>query len=45
MSFRIKALDPQATVLTGSNVYLTDTKTVTLVIQGSMYEDDFTGDS
>jgi len=45
ITFTIKALDPQATALTGSNVYLTATKTVTLVIKGSMHEDDFTGDS
>ena len=45
ITFNIRALDPQATALTGSNVYLTDTKTVTLTIDGSMYEDDFTGNS
>lgn len=45
ITFTVKALDPQATALTGSNVYLTDTKTVTLTIDGSMYEDDFTADS
>jgi len=43
--FTVKALDPQATALTGSNVYITDTKTVTLTIDGSMYDDDATGDS
>jgi len=45
ITFNIKALDPQATALTGSNVYLTDTKSVTFTIKGSMYEDDATGDS
>lgn len=45
ITFTVKALDPQATALNGSNVYLTATKTVTLVINGSMFEDDFTGDS
>ena len=45
ITFHIKALDPQATALTGSNVYLTATKSVTLTIKGSMYEDDFTGNS
>jgi len=45
ITFNINALDPQATALTGSNVYLTDTKSVTLTIDGSMYEDDATGDS
>ena len=41
----VNAIDPQATALTGSNVYLTSTKTATLTIEGSMYSDDFTGDS
>lgn len=45
ITFNIKALDPQATALTGSNVYLTSTKNVTLAIDGSMYQDDATGDS
>lgn len=45
ITFTVRALDPQATALTGSNVYLTDTKSVTLTIMGSMYEDDATGDS
>lgn len=45
ITFNIKALDPQATVLTGSNVYLTTTKSVTITVKGSMYEDDFTGNS
>lgn len=45
ITFTVKALDPQATALTGSNVYLTDTKSVTVTIRGSMYEDDFTGNS
>ncbi|MPM08136.1 hypothetical protein SDC9_54448 [bioreactor metagenome] len=45
ITFTVKALDPQATALSGSNVYLTDTKSVTLTVKGSMYEDDFTGDS
>jgi len=43
ITFTVKALDPQATALTGSNVYLTSTKSVTLTIHGSMFEDDFTG--
>lgn len=45
ITFTIKALDPQATALSGYNVYLTTTKNATLTINGSMYEDDFTGDS
>jgi len=45
ITFNIKALDPQATALTGSNVYLTSTKSVILAIDGSMYQDDATGDS
>ncbi|NCC68976.1 MAG: hypothetical protein EOM14_12425 [Clostridia bacterium] len=45
ITYTVKALDPQATALTGSNVYLTNTKTATLTIEGSMYSDDFTGDS
>ena len=45
ITFTVKALDPQATALTGSNVYLTSTKSVTVTIRGSMYEDDFTGNS
>lgn len=45
ITFHIKALDPQATALSGHNVYLTATKSVTLTIKGSMYEDDFTGNS
>jgi len=43
ITFTVKALDPQATALTGSNVYLTSTKSVTITIKGSMFEDDFTG--
>ncbi|MEA4893988.1 MAG: hypothetical protein VB064_01865 [Oscillospiraceae bacterium] len=45
ITFTVNALDLQATALTGSNVYLTDTKTVTLTIDGSMFDDDATGDS
>lgn len=45
ITFTVKALDPQATALTGSNVYLTSTKSVTVTIRGSMFEDDFTGNS
>lgn len=45
ITFTVKALDPQATALTGSNVYLTSTKSVTITIKGSMYDDDFTGNS
>ncbi|MBE6905119.1 MAG: hypothetical protein E7476_02410 [Ruminococcaceae bacterium] len=45
ITFNIKALDPQATALSGSNVYLTTTKSITLTVRGSMYEDDFTGNS
>lgn len=45
ITFTVKALDPQATALTGSNVYLTSTKSITVTIRGSMYEDDFTGNS
>ena len=43
--FTVRALDPQATALTGSNVYLTSTKSVTITVDGSMYQDDFTGNS
>ena len=43
ITFTITALDPQATALTGSNVYLTSTQTATVTINGSMYDDDFTG--
>ena len=45
VTFTVKALDPQATALTGSNVYLTTTKSVTITVKGSMYEDDFSGNS
>jgi len=45
ITFTVRALDPQATALSGYNVYLTVTKSVTLTIKGSMYEDDATGDS
>jgi len=45
ITFTVKALDPQATALTGSNVYLASTKSVTFTVKGSMYEDDTTGDS
>lgn len=45
ITFTVKALDPQATALTGSNVYLTSVKSVTITIKGSMFEDDFTGNS
>jgi hypothetical protein len=45
ITFTVKALDPQATALTGSNVYLISTKSVTITIKGSMYDDDFTGNS
>jgi hypothetical protein len=45
ITFTVTALDPQATAITGSNVYLTNTKTVTLTINGSMYDDDFTGNA
>jgi hypothetical protein len=45
ITFTVRALDPQATALTGNDVYLTSTKTAALIIKGSMYEDDFTGDS
>lgn len=45
ITFTVKALDPQATALTGSNVYLTSTKSVTVTIKGSMFEDDFSGNS
>ncbi|MFB0921686.1 MAG: hypothetical protein QMB62_12540 [Oscillospiraceae bacterium] len=45
ITFNIKALDPQATALAGYNVYLTDTKSIAITIDGSMYEDDFTGNS
>ena len=45
ITFTVRALDPQATALTGSNVYLISTKSATLTIKGSMYDDDFTGNS
>ncbi len=45
ITFTVKALDPQATALTGFNVYLTSTKSVTVTIKGDMYSDDFTGNS
>jgi hypothetical protein len=45
ITFSIKALDPQATALTGSNVYLTATKSGTITIKGDMYQDDFTGNT
>lgn len=45
ITFTVKALDPQATALTGSNVYLTTTKSVTVTVKGNMYQDDFTGNS
>lgn len=45
ITFTVRALDPQARALTGSNVYLTSTKSVTITVKGSMYEDDFTGNS
>jgi uncharacterized membrane protein len=45
ITFTVKALDPQATALTGSNIYLTSTKSITLTIKGDMYQDDVTGDS
>ncbi|MPN08390.1 hypothetical protein SDC9_155672 [bioreactor metagenome] len=45
ITFTVRALDPQATALTGSNVYLTSTKSVTITVDGSMYQDDFTGNS
>ncbi len=45
ITFTVRALDPQTTALTGSNVYLTSTKSATVTIRGSMFEDDFTGNS
>lgn len=45
VTFTVKALDPQATALTGSNVYLTSTKSATVTVKGDMYSDDFTGNS
>lgn len=45
ITFIVKALDPQATALTGYNVYLTAKKSVTITIDGSMYDDDATGNS
>ncbi len=44
ITFTIKALDPQATALTGSNVYLTQTRPATVTVSGVMYDDDFTAD-
>ena len=45
ITFTVRALDPQATALTGSNVYLTSTKSTTITVKGDMYSDDFTGNS
>jgi hypothetical protein len=45
ITFTVRALDPQATALTGSNVYLTSTKSITITVKGDMYQDDFTGNS
>jgi hypothetical protein len=45
ITFTVKALDPQTTALTGNSIYLTSTKTVTITVKGSMFEDDFTGNS
>jgi hypothetical protein len=45
ITFTVKALDPQATALTGSNVCLTLTKSATVTVKGDMYSDDFTGSS
>ncbi|MEA4894660.1 MAG: hypothetical protein VB064_05305 [Oscillospiraceae bacterium] len=45
ITFTIKALDPQATALTDSNAYLTSTKSITITVKGSMYDDDFSGNS
>lgn len=45
INFTVKALDPQATALNGYDVYLTQTRTATVTIDGSMYQDDATGDS
>lgn len=45
ITFTVKALDPQATALMGSNVYLTSIQSATITIRGSMYEDDYTGHS
>ncbi len=45
ITFTVKALDPQATALTGSNVYLTTTQNVSVTVKGTMYSDDFTGNS
>ncbi len=45
ITFTVKALDPQATALTGSNIYLTSTKSATVTVKGDMYSDDFTGNS
>lgn len=45
ITFTVRALDPQATALTGSNVYLTTTQSVTVTVKGNMYQDDFTGNS
>ena len=45
VTFTVKSLDPQASALSGYNVYLTSTKSVTLTVSGCMFEDDFTGDS
>ncbi len=45
ITFTVRALDPQATALSGHAVYLTETRTSAVTIDGSMYQDDATGDS
>jgi len=45
ITFTVRALDPQATALTGSSVYLTTTQSVTVTVKGNMYQDDLTGNS
>ena len=44
ITFTVKALDPQATALMGSNVYLTQTRMAAVTGNGVMYDDDFTAD-
>jgi hypothetical protein len=43
ITFEVRALDPQATAIEGTDVYLTDTVTATIRINGSMYDDVMSG--
>lgn len=43
VTFTVTALDPQESELQGHDVYLTSTQTATITINGTMYDDSFTG--